>query len=61
MKQLGTLDFSGYPVERHTHKHHVFTEIPGLGRLRWNSLAAVHGPVLSAIKLYFATNFANGM
>ena len=31
MKQLGTLDFSGYPVERHTHKHHVFTELPGLG------------------------------
>jgi B12-binding domain/radical SAM domain protein of rhizo-twelve system len=31
MSQLGTLDFSDYPVERHAHMHHVFTEHTGLG------------------------------
>ncbi len=31
MKRIGVLDFSAYPVERHTHKHHVFTETVGLG------------------------------
>ncbi|HKR26810.1 MAG TPA: TIGR04295 family B12-binding domain-containing radical SAM protein [Acidobacteriaceae bacterium] len=28
MKAVGTLDYSGYPVERHAHKHHIF---PGNG------------------------------
>jgi anaerobic magnesium-protoporphyrin IX monomethyl ester cyclase len=31
MRALGPLDFSDYPVELHTHKHHVFTESAGLG------------------------------
>jgi anaerobic magnesium-protoporphyrin IX monomethyl ester cyclase len=25
MRQLGTLDFSNYPVEKHAHRHHVFS------------------------------------
>lgn len=29
MKKLGALDFSNYPVERHQHRHHVFS---GVGR-----------------------------
>ncbi len=28
MRAVGTLDYSDYPVERHTHKHHIF---PGNG------------------------------
>ena len=28
MRALGPLDYTGYPVERHTHKHHIF---PGNG------------------------------
>ncbi len=31
MRALGPLDYSDYPVELHTHKHHVFTEVAGLG------------------------------
>lgn len=31
MQEMGTIDFSGYPVEKHSHKHHVFQEISGLG------------------------------
>ena len=31
MTELGAIDFSGYPVELHTHKHHVFEEVEGLG------------------------------
>ncbi|HEY0759658.1 MAG TPA: TIGR04295 family B12-binding domain-containing radical SAM protein [Acidisarcina sp.] len=31
MRLIGPLDYSDYPVELHTHKHHVFTEVPGLG------------------------------
>ena len=31
MNAIGRLDYSRYPVERHTHKHHVFTETAGLG------------------------------
>ncbi|RRA49387.1 TIGR04295 family B12-binding domain-containing radical SAM protein [Acidipila sp. EB88] len=31
MRALGPLDYSDYPVERHGHKHHVFTEVTGLG------------------------------
>lgn len=31
MRSIGPLDFSQYPVELHTHRHHVFTETPGLG------------------------------
>ncbi len=31
MGAIGTLDYSRYPVERHAHKHHVFTETHGLG------------------------------
>ncbi len=31
MRALGPLDYSDYPVELHAHKHHVFTEVAGLG------------------------------
>ncbi len=31
MEQLGPIDFSRYPVELHTHKHHVFEHVDGLG------------------------------
>ena len=31
MRALGPVDYSEYPVELHTHKHHVFTELAGLG------------------------------
>lgn len=31
MKAITALDFSDYPIELHTHKHHIFTECPGLG------------------------------
>ncbi len=31
MDALGPIDFSGYPVELHTHKHHVFEQVEGLG------------------------------
>lgn len=31
MRAIGPLDYSDYPVELHAHKHHVFTEVPGLG------------------------------
>ena len=31
MAELGPLDFSDYPVELHTHKHHVFEHVDGLG------------------------------
>ena len=31
MKAVTRLDFSDYPVELHTHKHHIFTEVNGLG------------------------------
>ncbi len=31
MRAIGPLDYSDYPVELHTHKHHIFTEVPGLG------------------------------
>jgi B12-binding domain/radical SAM domain protein of rhizo-twelve system len=31
MKELGALDFSGYNVEAHHHRHHVFTDDFGLG------------------------------
>ena len=31
MHAIGPLDYSDYPLELHTHKHHVFTEVPGLG------------------------------
>ncbi len=31
MRALGPADYTGYPLELHTHKHHVFTEVAGLG------------------------------
>ena len=31
MKMVPRLDFSDYPVELHTHKHHIFTPVDGLG------------------------------
>ena len=31
MAELGPLDFSDYPVELHTHKHHVFEPVDGFG------------------------------
>ena len=31
MSAVGALDYSDYPVELHTHKHHVFREVGGLG------------------------------
>jgi len=31
MKALGALDFANYPVEKHGHRHHVFTSDEGLG------------------------------
>lgn len=31
MKAIGPLDYSDYPLELHSHKHHVFTDLPGLG------------------------------
>ena len=31
MTELPALDFSEYPVELHTHKHHVFEHVEGLG------------------------------
>lgn len=31
MSSIGVLDYSNYPAELHAHKHHVFTDIPGLG------------------------------
>ena len=31
MRAIGQLDYSEYPVELHTHKHHIFTEHAGLG------------------------------
>ncbi len=31
MRAIGRLDYTGYPVELHTHKHHIFTEHAGLG------------------------------
>ncbi len=31
MEQLGPIDLSDYPVELHTHKHHVFEHVEGLG------------------------------
>ncbi len=31
MSSLAPLDFAGYPVELHTHKHHVFAQLDGLG------------------------------
>ena len=31
MNAIRRLDYAGYPIERHTHKHHVFSESPGLG------------------------------
>ena len=31
MKSLGALQFQNYPVERHWHRHHVFTQETGLG------------------------------
>ena len=31
MRAIGTLDYSDYPVELHTHKHHVFGEVSGIG------------------------------
>lgn len=31
MSAIARLDYSRYPVERHAHKHHIFTETPGLG------------------------------
>lgn len=31
MQSLGTLDLASFPIELHTHKHHVFSEVAGLG------------------------------
>jgi anaerobic magnesium-protoporphyrin IX monomethyl ester cyclase len=31
MRAIGPFDYSTYPVELHTHKHHVFTNVAGLG------------------------------
>jgi B12-binding domain/radical SAM domain protein of rhizo-twelve system len=31
MRAVGPADYSDYPVELHTHKHHIFTEVAGLG------------------------------
>lgn len=31
MRQVEAFDYAGYPVELHSHKHHVFTELPGIG------------------------------
>ena len=31
MSAITRLDYSRYPVERHAHKHHIFSETPGLG------------------------------
>jgi B12-binding domain/radical SAM domain protein of rhizo-twelve system len=31
MHAVGAADYSDYPLELHTHKHHVFTEVAGLG------------------------------
>ncbi len=31
MAELGPIDISDYPVELHTHKHHVFEHVEGLG------------------------------
>ena len=31
MKMVSRLDFADYPVELHTHKHHIFTPVEGLG------------------------------
>ncbi len=31
MKFVTRLDFSDYPIELHTHKHHIFTPVEGLG------------------------------
>ncbi len=31
MKFVTRLDFSDYPIELHTHKHHIFTPVDGLG------------------------------
>lgn len=31
MRQVKAFDYTDYPVELHTHKHHVFTEVPGIG------------------------------
>ncbi len=31
MAELGPIDLSDYPVELHTHKHHVFEHVDGLG------------------------------
>lgn len=31
MRALGPLDYRNYPVELHAHKHHIFTEVSGLG------------------------------
>ncbi len=31
MRALGPVDYSDYPVHLHTHKHHVFTDVAGLG------------------------------
>ncbi len=31
MRAVEPLDYRGYPVELHTHKHHIFTEVGGLG------------------------------
>ena len=31
MQAIGPADYSDYPIELHTHKHHVFTEVGGIG------------------------------
>jgi anaerobic magnesium-protoporphyrin IX monomethyl ester cyclase len=31
MRAIEPLDYSRYPIELHTHKHHIFTEVEGLG------------------------------
>jgi B12-binding domain/radical SAM domain protein of rhizo-twelve system len=31
MRAVGPADYSNYPLELHTHKHHVFSEVAGLG------------------------------
>ena len=31
MRAVGPADYSDYPLELHTHKHHIFTEVAGLG------------------------------
>ena len=31
MEELGAIDFNRYPIELHTHKHHVFDHVDGLG------------------------------